>query len=62
MSREDGVSIVVEVLSFETEIPPDSDGKEDNGGSSARHFFDDLAAANGASRSACDFCADMTDR
>lgn len=61
MSREDGVSIVVEVLSFETEIVPDSEGNG-GGGSSARHFFDDLAAANGASRSDVDFCADMTDR
>ena len=61
MSREDGVSIVIEVLSFETEIPPDPDGKN-SCGASARHFFDDLAAANGASRSTVDFCEDMTDR
>ena len=72
-SREDGVSIVIEVLSFEEEIPSEdgtkknADGGGDGGGgggggSSARHFFDDLAAANGASSSTCDFCADMTDR
>lgn len=61
MSREDGVSIVIEVLSFETEISSESGG-EDRGGASARHFFDDLATANGASRSTVDFCQDMTDR
>eukprot|EP00903_Cladosiphon_okamuranus_P006551 g6399.t1 len=60
VSREDGVSIVIEVLSFEADIPPDSDGN-DGGGASARHFFDDLATANGASRSTVDFCGDMSD-
>lgn len=55
------MSIVIEVLSFETEIPSDSDGK-DSDGASARHFFDDLATANGASRCTVDFCADMSDR
>eukprot|EP00752_Nemacystus_decipiens_P003955 g3621.t1 len=60
VSREDGVSVVIEVLSFETEIPTDPDGK-DSGGASARHFFDDLASANGASISTVDFCEDMTD-
>lgn len=38
----------------------DEQAKKD--GASARHFFDDLAAANGATSSACDFCGDLSDR
>lgn len=60
VSREDGIGIVIELLSFETEISSELDGKGD--GASARHFFDDLAAANGSSSSACDYCADLSDR
>lgn len=74
VSRSDGVSVVIEVLSFETDIdtpcsPPlapvlpsgDGDGSVAGiGGESARHFFDDLAEANGATSSTCDFCADVT--
>lgn len=56
VSRVDGVSVVIEVLSFEEDLSSDGDG------ASARHFFDDLAAANGAASSSCDFCADLTDR
>lgn len=52
----DGVSIVIEVLSFEDDLSSGGDG------ASARHFFDDLAAANGAASSSCDFCADLSDR
>lgn len=55
VSRVDGVSIVIEVLSFEEDLSSEGDG------ASARHFFDDLAAANGAASSSCDFCADLTD-
>lgn len=55
VSREDGVSVVIEVLSFEADLSSEEDG------SSARHFFDDLAVANGASSSVIDFCADLTE-
>ncbi|CAM9762846.1 unnamed protein product [Pylaiella littoralis] len=59
VSREDGISIIIEVLSFEAEISSELDGHGD--GASARHFFEDLTAANGASSSACDYCADLSD-
>ncbi|CAM9359908.1 unnamed protein product [Ectocarpus fasciculatus] len=59
-SKDDGISIVIEVLSFEADISMDEQAKKD--GASARHFFDDLAAANGATSSACDFCGDLSDR
>ncbi|CBJ29147.1 conserved unknown protein [Ectocarpus siliculosus] len=58
-SKEDGISIVIEVLSFEADINMDEQARKD--GASARHFFDDLAAANGATSSACDFCGDLSD-
>ncbi|CAM9938365.1 unnamed protein product, partial [Hapterophycus canaliculatus] len=63
-SKEDGISIIVEVLSFEADIETDAvaDAEGKKTGRSARHFFDDLADANGASSSNCDFCADLTDR
>lgn len=60
--REVGISVVVEVLSFEEGVPSDGTENGGGGGSSARYFFDDLASANGALSSTCDFCVDMTDR
>lgn len=56
VSKEGRVSIVIELLSFEENLPSAEDG------ASARHFFNDLGTANGASTSVCDFCADLSDR
>lgn len=57
MSQNDEMSIIIELLSFEADLPDDGiDGQ------SARHFFDDLADANSAQESVCDFCGDVSGR
>lgn len=80
-SQSDGVSVVIEVLTFEEDLPgaganagadtsadagADAGADDDAGagadGQSAKHFFEDLATANGASSSVCDFCGNLTDR
>ncbi|CAM9598173.1 unnamed protein product [Discosporangium mesarthrocarpum] len=53
VNRDAETSFVVELLSLEPGLPE---------GQSARHFFDDLAQANEAPSSQCEYCEDLSAR